>query len=47
MGPPSASIVVQGVLRPAFAEEHSFFKKCSSGHATNDYEVADLEKLQN
>nr|AIZ68165.1 pentatricopeptide repeat superfamily protein, putative isoform 1 [Albuca bracteata] len=37
MDQPSASIVMQGVLRPAFAEEHSFIKKhLSVGGSSND-----------
>lgn len=44
MGQPSASIVVQGVLRPAFIEENSFIKKHLSVGGTGDDEVHHLGK---
>lgn len=41
---PSASIVVQGLLRPASAEECIFIRKHSSVCGSKDYEVPNIGK---
>ena len=45
MDQPSSSIVVQGVLRPAFLEEHSFIKKHISVRRTRNDEMNHLGKI--
>ncbi|CAI9767696.1 unnamed protein product [Fraxinus pennsylvanica] len=46
MEQPSAGLAIQGLLRPAFMEEHSIIQKHMSGHQSSNADVSQIAKEQ-